>query len=59
MELKLELSPVFTRWQVNCQKCSTVFYIDTEPNSTGEEMLELEDIQCGLHPNEGSVVELA
>jgi phage terminase large subunit GpA-like protein len=54
----LEISPVFTRWQVRCRKCGTIFYVDTEPESTGEEIFELEGIYCGLHPSESSVVEL-
>jgi len=58
-ESALELFPVFTRWQVYCSKCNIVFYVDTEVHSTGEEILELEDVQCALHPAEGSVIELA
>jgi len=54
----LEITPVFTRWQVHCQKCGAIFYVDAEPESTGEEIFELEDIYCGLHPSESSVVEL-
>jgi phage terminase large subunit GpA-like protein len=54
----LEISPVFTRWQVRCQRCGAIFYVDTEPESTGEEIFELEDTHCGLHPSESSVVEL-
>jgi len=54
----LEITPVFTRWQVHCQKCGAIFYVDAEPESTGEEIIELEDIYCGLHPSESSVVEL-
>jgi hypothetical protein len=55
---ELEISPVFTRWQVHCRKCGAVFYVDTEPESPGEEIFELEDIHCGSHPGESSVVEL-
>jgi hypothetical protein len=58
IEVRLEIFPVFTRWQVSCKKCNTVFYVDTEPNSRGEEILELEDMCCGLHSNESSVREL-
>jgi len=58
-EIALGIFPVFKRWQVCCNKCGTVFYVDTEPNSIGEEIAELEDIRCGLHPVEGSVIELA
>ncbi len=54
----LEISPVFTRWQVHCRRCGAIFYVDGEPESTGEEIFELEDIHCGLHPNESSVIEL-
>ena len=54
----LEISPVFARWQVCCKRCGAIFYIDTEPESTGEEILEIADIHCGLHPGESSVVEL-
>jgi hypothetical protein len=59
IEVRLEIFPVFTRWQVRCKKCNTVFYVDTEPNSSGEEIVELEDIRCGSHPSEDSVIELA
>ena len=54
----LAISPVFTRWQVHCQNCGAIFYVDTEPESTGEEIFELEDIHCGLHSSESSVIEL-
>ena len=54
----VEISPVFTRWQVHCKKCGAIFYVDTEPDSTGEGILKLEDVHCGLHPNESSVIEL-
>lgn len=56
--VRLEISPVFTRWQVHCRKCSAMFYVDTEPESTGEEIFKLEDICCGLHSSESSVIEL-
>lgn len=55
---ELDVLPVFTRWQVRCKGCGALFYVDTEPNSAGEEILELEDVHCGLHPSESSVVEL-
>jgi hypothetical protein len=58
IDVVLEIHPVFTRWQVSCKKCGNVFYVDTEPNSIGEEIAVLEDIHCGLHPCEGSVIEL-
>jgi hypothetical protein len=54
----LEISPVFTRRRVHCQRYGAIFYVDTEPESTGEEIFELEDIYCGLHPSESSVIEL-
>ena len=54
----LEIYPVFTRWQVYCRKCGAIFYVDIEPENTGEEILELRDIYCGSHPSESSVVEL-
>jgi len=54
----LEIFPVFTRWQVHCQDCGAIFYVDAEPDSTGEEIFELEDIHCGLHPSESSTIEL-
>ena len=59
IEVTLEIFPVFARWQVCCKKCNTVFYVDTKPNSTGTEIMRLEDIHCGLHPSEGSVIHLA
>jgi len=58
IQVGLEVCPVFTRWQVRCENCGAIFYVDTEPESAGEEILELEDIYCGLHPNESSVIEL-
>jgi len=39
-------------------KGGAIFYVDAEPESTGEEIFELEDIHCGLHPSETSVIEL-
>jgi phage terminase large subunit GpA-like protein len=54
----LEISPVFTRWQVHCRKCGAMFYVDTEHESTGREIFKLEDIHCGLHPSESSTIEL-
>ena len=58
IEVRLRISPVYTRWQVRCEKCNTVFYVDTEPYSTGEELVELEDMRCGQHPREGTVIKL-
>lgn len=43
-KLGLEIYPVFTQWQMHCSKCSAIFCVDTEPESTGEEILQLEDI---------------
>jgi phage terminase large subunit GpA-like protein len=57
-KVKLEVCPVFTRWQVRCKRCGALFYVDTEPHSTDEEILELKDTHCGSHPNESSVIEL-
>jgi len=54
----LAISPVFTRWQVHCQRCGAIFYVDAEPKSTGREIFKLEDIHCGLHPSESSTIEL-
>lgn len=50
--------PVFTRWQVQCNKCRIIFYVDAEPEATEERILNLEDMQCGLHPSEDNVLEL-
>ncbi|MDY6918408.1 MAG: hypothetical protein SVP26_10800 [Chloroflexota bacterium] len=58
VQVRLETVPVFTRRQVHCKYCGVVFYVDTERNSAGEEILTLEDIRCGYHPSEGSVIEL-
>lgn len=58
-EVVLEITPVFTRWQVSCRKCGTIFYVDTETDTISGEILKLEDLQCGLHPNEDPVIELA
>ena len=58
-EKDVEASPVFLRWQVRCSKCGTVFYVDTEPNALEDDILELADMECGLHPSEDSVLELA
>ena len=53
--------PVFTRWQIRCSKCGALFYIDSEPECTKEQILglELEDMGCEYHPTEGAVIELA
>lgn len=59
VEMGLQICPVFARWQVHCKRCDAMFYVDAEPVGTGEEILELEDIHCGLHPGESSVIELA
>ena len=59
IEAGLEILPVFTRWRVLCKKCNTVFYVDTVANSTGNEITRIEDIHCGLHPSESSVISLA
>ncbi|GAI10572.1 unnamed protein product [marine sediment metagenome] len=58
VEMGLEICPVFTRWQVRCKKCGSIFYVDTEPESIGEEILEMGNINCSSHPGESSVVEL-
>jgi hypothetical protein len=57
-ESELEISPVFIRWQIRCKECNIVFYVDTESDSLGEEIVELEDIHCGFHPPESSIIEL-
>ncbi len=48
IEVDAEILPVFTRWQVCGRGCGAIFYVDTEPESGGEEILELGDIRCGL-----------
>ena len=50
--------PVFTRWQVCCSKCGTIFYIDAEPGTTKERIISLEDLDCELHPMEDHVLDL-
>ena len=57
-EAGFEICPVVTRWQVHCHECDAIFYVDTDPGSTGEEISGLEDIHCDLHPSESSVIEL-
>jgi len=57
-KLGLEIRPVFARWQVCCQRCGAIFYVDTEPESSGEVIFELGDAHCGLHPSESAVIEL-
>jgi len=54
----LEICDVFTRWQVHCKKCRVTFYVDAEPNSTGEEILGLQDIHYDPDPSESSLIEL-
>lgn len=54
----LEICPVFTRWQVHCRKWGPIFNVDTEPESSGYEILKLGDIRCGLHPSQSAVIEL-
>lgn len=60
MEKKdFQARPVFTRWQLICPKCKKTFYIDVEPEVTEGDILSLEDLKCGLHPHEDSVLQLA
>lgn len=60
LDKNIEACPVFTRWQIRCYKCKALFYIDSEPSWTEEEILglELEDMDCEYHPTEGAVLEL-
>ena len=54
----MRVCPAFIRWDIYCPRCGFVFYVDAEPDSTAEEILDLPQIQCGKHPSEGSVVML-
>ena len=57
--MNIEANPVFMRWQVNCLQCGITFYIDTEPETTKEDILELEFLKCESHPLEDKVLALA
>ena len=59
VEIRLDAFAVFKRWQVRCEWCGAMSYVDTEPNSKIDELAALGEIRCGLHPREGSVIELA
>jgi len=48
IEVDAEIVPVFTRWRVTCRRCGAIFYVDTDPESGGGEILELGDIRCGF-----------
>jgi hypothetical protein len=54
----LAISPCVYPMAVCRKGCGTIFYVDAKPESTGEEIFELEDIHCGLHPSESSVIGL-
>jgi hypothetical protein len=55
----IEACPVFARWQVECHKCGITFYVDIEPEAIEEDILNLEDMECELHPIAEHVLELA
>jgi len=57
-DIDIELCPVFVRWQIRCAKCGLTFYVDSEPESTKEDILELDQMKCEYHPNEQALVML-
>ena len=59
LEVDIKACPVFTRWQVQCNQCGVIFYVDAEPEATKENLISLENIQCEWHPREQQVLELA
>jgi hypothetical protein len=56
---RIEACPVFMRWQVNCLQCGITFYVDTEPETTKEDILKLEFLKCESHPLGNKVLTLA
>ncbi len=58
LKTDIEACPVFTRWQVRCKTCGVYFYVDTEPDATKEDFINLEELKCGEHPIEDHCLEL-
>jgi hypothetical protein len=58
MTTNIEACPVFTRWQVHCTKCGITFYVDSEPDAKEEDIMSLDELRCGEHPEEDHVLEL-
>lgn len=60
MQNNIKVSPVFMRWQVQCETCGTYFYVDTEAETTRQEVdMILDEMDCEEHPAEQNVLELA
>lgn len=55
----VEARPVFARWQVHCKTCGVYFYVDAEPDTSKEDLINLEELKCGEHPMEDQVLEMA
>ena len=58
LDIDIKACQVFTRWQIHCHKCGITFYVDSETESTKEDILSLDDMKCEYHPNEDSIVML-
>ena len=54
----IKACPVFTRWQVKCVECGTIFYVDTEPWKSIDNIQGMDDIKCGNHPQEDSIISI-
>lgn len=58
MTTDIKACPVFTRWQIRCSECGITFYVDSKPDDTREDILNLDAIKCEYHPSEDSVLTL-
>lgn len=58
LDSEVKACAVFTRWQIRCPKCGITFYVDSEPASTREDIVTLDDMKCEYHPKEDSVLML-
>ena len=45
LDTDIEACPVFVRWQIRCPKCGITFYVDSEPESAKEDILNLNDMK--------------
>jgi len=59
LDIDMQVCPVFVRWQIYCPKCRITFYVDSEPESAEEDIMKLDEMNCGYHPKEDSVVMVA
>ena len=58
LDQDIEACPVFVRWQVRCSKCGIKFYVDSEPESTKEDILSFDDMKCEYHHTEDYILML-